>query len=66
MGDAIGVEQIDPAVGEIAARFAHVPFVILPLPGSLEYAVYGDQGDWFLGSADELPLARAMLALRNR
>lgn len=59
------VTQIDESIGGIASRYQQVPFVILPLEGSSEYAVYETSDEWYLGDASELPLARAILALRN-
>ena len=59
------VTQIDSSVGEIASRFESVPFVILPLPGTDEFAIYADKGDWFLGSTIDISIGLAILSVAS-
>lgn len=51
-------------VGYSAGPYDAVPFIILPLEGSREFAMFRDPQRWYLGDTLEVPLFRAILAAR--
>jgi hypothetical protein len=42
-------------------QYARVPFLILPLDGTTEFALFASAKRWFLGDTNEVPLHRAIL-----
>lgn len=49
--------------GRLVRLYAGVPFLVLPLEGKGEYAVFRTQESWYLGHTSEVPVAQAVLHL---
>jgi hypothetical protein len=45
--------------------YAGVPFLVLPLEGNGEYAVFRTLESWYLGQTREVPIAQAVLRLSS-
>jgi hypothetical protein len=53
--------ELPAAVGGLAVRYLKVPFIVLPLPGTTEFAVFRSGFDWRLGDAAANPIASIIL-----
>ena len=51
---------IDGVAKHLRAAYARVPFLILPLEGDTEFAVFRTSSEWFLFNTDHVPLLDAM------
>jgi hypothetical protein len=52
------------AVANIVPLYQRVPFVISPIPGTGEYAIFETSTKWSIAEAEQTPLTYAILRLK--
>ena len=60
-----GPSKSQTPVAFVASAYRQVPFLILPMTGTTEYALFKNSKIWFLADTDEVPIARAILHAGN-
>jgi hypothetical protein len=53
-------KPLDGVAGQLRRRYAKVPFLIQPLPGDTEFAVFKSTSDWSLRDVRKTPLVSAI------
>lgn len=54
-------------LADLQAQYARVPFLLQPLKGDTQFALFVSAAKWFLGTTDEVPFGEAILqAIRAR
>jgi hypothetical protein len=48
-------------LADLVPRYAQISFVLLPLSGTTEFAIFRTASDWHLGDTQRVPLSRAIL-----
>ena len=61
-----GIHEREHSLEFLVLRYARVPFVIRPVPGDTQYAVFFSGGEWYLSDSLETSLADAVLRSGTR
>lgn len=59
------LQSLPPSIADLIPRYKTIPFVIMPVGGSTEYAVFRTSTQWELADSSITPLSRPILKGRS-